>query len=101
MLLMFLSAMDVLAGVSIIYPSLPIFGSLFYFYLALFHLAKGGWSVLTAAGSGFYFDIPGIIDVLSGFVMFIMYSEISFSFFWVVGAVLLLKGVWSSFFSLS
>ncbi len=98
---MFLSAMDILAGVSILYPSLPIFGSLFYFYLALFHIAKGGWSVLAAVVKNFYFDVLGYIDLTSGLIMFLMYDQISFSFFWVVGVAVLLKGIWGFIFSLS
>ena len=98
---MFLAAMDVLAGISILSPWLPFFGSFFYFYLALFHIVKGGWSMLTAFGSGFYYDLAGFIDLLSGVAMFIIYFEIAYSFFWVIGAAVLLKGVWSFVASLA
>lgn len=91
--------MDILAGISILYPHSFLFGLLFYFYLALFHFFKGGWSILASLAGNFYFDILGIIDVVTGIAMFALYSEIDFAFFWIIGVIILLKGLWSFLFS--
>ena len=100
-LLLFLSLLDVLAGLAIIYPGSFFFAEIILFYFALFQGGKGIWTVLTSFASGFYFELLGAIDVISGVALFAIYSGISFNLFWILGAVVLIKGAYGLLFSLS
>jgi len=94
--------MDILTGISIVYPSLPIFVPIVYFYFSLFQFVKGGWTTITSlAGKSFFFVMLGILDIVSGSIMFALYSAVSFNFFWIVGAIILGKGILSLIFSFS
>ena len=98
-----MSAFDILAGIAILFPDFSPYTYLLFiiFYLAIFHIIKGGLSIITALSVGFMYDIAGIIDILTGVVMFAMYSGINYSFFWIIGTLVLIKGIWSFIASLS
>lgn len=94
-----LSVLDIFSSLVIIFPSFPIFSPLLVFYLALFLIAKGFWSITTSIAGGFYFDFMGGIDLIAGVVLFLMYSGVALPF-WIFGIILLLKGIYSALFSL-
>jgi len=71
------------------------------FYFAFLCLAKGGWSLIAAFSSRFYFDFLGLLDILAGIFLLLLYYKITAPFLGIVGIMLALKGIWSLFFSVS
>ncbi len=63
-------------------------------------IIKGIYSVLTAAGAGFYFDVLGWLDMAVGFMLLLVHWGIVFPFFLYIGIILVLKGLYSFFVGL-
>lgn len=64
---------------------------------AVIAIVKGIYSVLTAAGAGFYFDVLGWLDLLVGALLLLVNWGIVFPFFLYIGILLILKGLYSFF----
>ena len=97
--LFILALVDIAAGILLYFH--PGFLPKLFLYFAIFCLAKGGWSILSAIVSKFYFEFLGLLDVAVGVFLFLLYNNISFPFFYVFGIMLVLKGIWSMFFAVT
>ena len=60
-------------------------------------IIKGIYSVLTAAGAGFYLDVLGWLDLVVGVMLLLVYWDIVFPFFLYIGILIILKGLYSFF----
>ena len=98
-LLFILAIVDVLSGILIIFH--PAFLSNLLLYLGLICLAKGGWSLIAALTSKFYFDFLGLLDLVSGVFLILLYYKFTLPLLTVIGIMIILKGVWSMFFSIT
>jgi uncharacterized membrane protein HdeD (DUF308 family) len=58
-------------------------------------IIKGVYSVLAAAGAGFYLDVLGWLDLLVGILLLLVHWNISFPFFLYIGILIILKGLYS------
>lgn len=96
--LFILAVVDILSGILLYFN--PDFLSKLLLYIAIACLAKGGWSLLTSLISRFYFDFLGLLDLVVGVFLLLLYNNISFPFFTVFGIMIILKGIWSMFFSI-
>jgi len=69
----------------------------FYFlrFLGLFSLAKGGWSIFSSFALGFFYDVFGLLDLLSGIALLFLINGHSVALFTVLGLVMILKGAFS------
>ena len=87
-LIFFLSLIDVLAGLTLYYGLTYI-----SFYLASLMIIKGIYSLLTSISAGYYFDWMGLIDFITGILLY-------FNLFNVFGLITILKGLYSLILSL-
>lgn len=86
-----LSIIDIFIGYSLMNNSFQnLFG-----YFAYILLAKGILSVLGSLGSGYIFDWMGYLDIIVGIVLFLTTLKIYFTFFTILGILMLLKGIYS------
>src|SRR4030042_5269255 len=93
--LLILAIFDIASGVLLYFH--PALVPKLFIYFAVVCLAKGGWSILSAFVSKFYFEFLGILDVIVGIFLLMLYKGISFSFFPMFGIIIILKGIWSLF----
>jgi uncharacterized membrane protein HdeD (DUF308 family) len=98
-LLFVLAIIDILSGIFLF--SHASFLVRFVFYLGIICLMKGGWSLMTALTSKFYFDFLGLLDVIAGVSLILIHSSHILVFFTVIGIMMIVKGIWSMFFSVS
>ena len=82
MLLAIIGVVDILAGISLIYPNF------LGFYLGVILLLKGASSIIGGISSKM-FIVLGAIDVLASFMLFF---NLSIPWLWVI---LVLKGIYS------
>ncbi|MBI4020227.1 MAG: hypothetical protein HY367_02760 [Candidatus Aenigmarchaeota archaeon] len=98
MLLFVLGILDLLAGVILMAAgAFPLTENGLAFMLGAIAIAKGVWSVLTAMAAGFYFDFLGIIDFFVGLFLLLSVWGFYLDFFFYVGIVAILKGLYSFF----
>jgi uncharacterized membrane protein HdeD (DUF308 family) len=97
--LFMLALFDILSGLLLYFH--PVFASDFFIYFSIICLAKGGWSILSAFISKFYFEFLGVLDIVVGIFLFMLYRGISLPFFSIFGVIIILKGIWSMFFSIT
>lgn len=97
--LFILALFDIASGILLYFH--PAFALNLFIYFSIICLAKGGWSILSAIISRFYFEFLGILDVIVGVFLFMLSRGMSFSFFSIFGVIIILKGIWSMFFSLA
>ncbi len=83
MLLTILGFLDILVGISLIYPNFLAF------YLGVIALLKGISSVIGSFASGFYFDFMGFIDIIAGMMLIFGFS---IPWFWILPMI---KGIYS------
>jgi len=83
MLLAILGFLDILVGISLLYPNFLAFT------LGIIVLLKGISSVIGSFGTGFFFDFMGFIDLIAGIMLIFGFS---ISWFWVLPMV---KGIYS------
>jgi len=96
MLLTILGVLDVVIGAALWMSSgSPITGSTVILVLSLLWMFKGGWSILSSAAAGWFFDYMGIPDLIAGVLLMMSYLGISFGFFFYVALIMLAKGLWS------
>lgn len=98
-LLFLIAIIDILGGLLIIFNSVSAL-HVFLVYFGVIILAKGAWSVFSSFMARFFFDYLGWIDIISGAVLLLLYSDAGVSFLWISGIAVLIKGVWSILFSL-
>ncbi|MEM5772307.1 MAG: hypothetical protein QXF15_00470 [Candidatus Aenigmatarchaeota archaeon] len=95
MIVKILSLIDILVGVCIFNPE--IFKNAII-YIGIFIFLKGVYSIICSISSNYFFDWMGIIDLISGIIIFtilIGYSSIIqgiITFFWMFP---ILKGIYS------
>jgi len=63
----------------------------------LLALVKGLYSVIAAAGAGFFLDVLGWLDLLVGALLLLVNFGIVFPFFLYIAIMLILKGLYSFF----
>jgi hypothetical protein len=63
--------------------------------MAAYSLLKGVLSFLSSIGIGYYFDWMGVIDIITGFVLLLLMWGFSFGFIKTIGAIAILKGIYS------
>ena len=97
--LLVLAIIDILSGLLLYFH--PSFLVRPFFYLGVICLTKGGWSVISSFLQRFYFDILGLLDMIAGLFLVLLYQNISFPFFSVFGIMIILKGLWTMFFSIT
>jgi uncharacterized membrane protein HdeD (DUF308 family) len=96
MLLILLSIIDLIAGGLLAFCEVfPYAGSAFVGTLGAFMLAKGAWSVLTAAAANFYMDFIGALDIVCGILLVVTTFGFSMHFFVYFAVALILKGIYS------
>lgn len=76
-----LSLIDILAGISLAFPNF------LSFYLGIIILIKGISSVVGSFASGFFFEIMGIIDLITGILLLLNFN---LPWFWLLP---ILKGI--------
>ncbi len=67
-----LSLLDMLGGTALIFR----IGGLFAMIFGIFHLSKGIFSLGSSFVNRFWFDWMGIIDLISGILLFLFYDNI-------------------------
>jgi len=98
-LLFILAIVDILSGALIFFH--PASFSKIFLYLGFICLTKGGWSLITALTSKFYFDFLGLLDIVSGIFLILLYYKFTLPLLTIIGIMIILKGIWSMFFSIT
>ena len=98
MILTILGLVDVLlGGVLAASPYFSYAGVAVIGTLAIVALAKGVYSVLAGAAAGFYFDLMGWLDLIVAALLFITTFGVHFQWFFWIGILMAVKGVYSMF----
>jgi len=84
MLVALLGIIDILVGISLIFPS-----NFLAFYIGVIVLIKGVSSVIGSFASGFYFDFMGFIDLAAGIILLL---GLSIPWLWILPMI---KGIYS------
>ena len=98
MIISLLGLVDIVAGIILILGGLPYFhGSSLVFGVAVLAIIKGAWSWLTniASPTGLKLDPMGILDIITGLLLFLVMSGVFFSVFALIGVLAIIKGVYS------
>ncbi len=98
-MLFILALVDILSGILLFFH--PGFWLKLILYLAIISLMKGGWSLMTAFASRFYLDFLGFLDIIAGISLLFLYHESILPFFTILGIAMVMKGLWSMFFSIT
>jgi len=89
---------DIIVGIILYFSSSWALASIKYILaLAFFYLCLGIWSLATNALRENFFDWRGIIDLVSAFCLASIYFDSIYSIFWLLGIIIVLKGIWSIF----
>jgi uncharacterized membrane protein HdeD (DUF308 family) len=97
MLLLILGIVDVIAGIILTFFGLPIFpGNGIVLSLGILMLIKGIISYLMACANKFFFDVMGIMDILAGIFLLLLFYGIGLFFFPWLGILMVIKGIYSS-----
>jgi len=83
MLLAILGFLDILVGISLVFPNFLAF------YLGIIILLKGISSIIGSFAVKYFFDIMGFIDLIAGLMLIF---NLSFPWFWILP---ILKGLYS------
>jgi len=95
-LLLILGILDLIAGAALTLSGfVPLTAIGFIFAIGIILTLKGIISFLMAAGSGFYFDILGILDILSGIFLILAFYGTPLGFAVWFGVAMILKALWS------
>ncbi len=87
-----LSVLDMLAGfIILIRPSAGF--ALFGFGLII--LIKGAYSFLTAVAANYWFDWMGLIDIIAGICLMLIYVGFKPAAFLTIGGIVIAKGAYS------
>lgn len=82
MIIALLGILDILAGISLVFPFLT-------FYLGISMLIKGIFSIAGSFASKFFLDFMGFIDLIVGLMLLFHFS---IPFFWIFPVI---KGAYS------
>ena len=93
--LLILGLIDIIAGILLIFN----ISNSIVFFIGIFILLKGIWSIITGASAGFYFDIPGLLDLAGGLLIILIAFGIFSEVFVYFGLILIIKGLYSGVFS--
>lgn len=83
MILALLGILDIIAGISLVYPNFLVF------YLGIIILVKGIFSVVGSFAVKYFFDVMGFIDVVAGVILVFNFS---IPWFWLLPMI---KGIYS------
>jgi len=96
--LIFISIVEIFAGLLVIYP-IAIFIQII-FYMSIIYILKGVWSMISSIAAGYYFDWMGGLDFIIGITLLLIFSGVTFSFFWIIGLAHILKGIYTLLLSM-
>ena len=96
MLIFILGILDMIAG-GLLWMSLGggFTGSSTIMIFAIIFILKGIFSILSGAASGFYFDVLGVMDLITGFFLLLSIWGITFGFFFYLAIAMIIKGLYS------
>ena len=95
-LLLILGILDLIAGSALALSGfVPLTAAGLVMVIGIILTLKGAISYLAAAGSGFYFDFLGILDVLSGIFLILAFYGTVLGFFVWFGIAMIVKALWS------
>jgi len=83
MIIAILGILDILAGISLVFPNFLVF------YLGVIILIKGIFSIVGSFASKFFLDFMGFIDLIVGLMLLFNFS---IPFFWILPII---KGAYS------
>jgi uncharacterized membrane protein HdeD (DUF308 family) len=83
MILALLGLLDILVGVSLLFPNFLAF------YIGVIILLKGISSIVGSFAVKYFFDVMGFIDVIAGVILLLNFS---IPWFWLL---LMIKGIYS------
>lgn len=93
-----LGILDIILGAALAASTFAdLSGSGWILAFGIIAILKGIYSVLTAAGAGFFLDVLGWLDLIVGILLLLVNWGIVFPFFVYVGILLILKGLYSFF----
>lgn len=97
MLLIALGIVDIIAGIALGLTRLfPMANNPFLFWLGIFFLLKGTYSILMGAAAGFFVDFMGWFDLLAGAFHLWANTGAQYPFFLYLGVVMVIKGLYSA-----
>ena len=95
-LLLILGILDLIAGAALaISGFVPLTAIGLIFAVGIIVTIKGVLSYLMAAGAGFYFDVLGILDLVSGVFLLLSFYGVAWGVFLWFGVAMMLKALWS------
>ena len=95
-LLLILGILDLIAGAALAVSGFfPLTAVGLIFAVGLIVTIKGVLSYIMAAGNGFYFDVLGILDLISGIFLLFSFYGIAWGIFLWFGIAMILKALWS------
>lgn len=95
-MLLMLGILDLIAGAALALSGFfPLTAAGLILAIGIIVTIKGAISFLGAAGSGFYFDILGILDIISGIFLIMAFYGTAMGFFVWFGLAMILKALWS------
>ncbi|RLI97124.1 MAG: hypothetical protein DRO99_03410 [Candidatus Aenigmatarchaeota archaeon] len=93
-----LGILDIIFGAALAASTMTsVTGNGWIFLFGILAILKGIYSVVTAAGAGFYLDVLGWLDLVVGLLLLLANWGIVFPFFLYIGILLILKGIYSFF----
>lgn len=96
MFLMLLGVLDIIGGLLLaLSGTIPLSGNGFVLFFAVALVLKALWSILTALGGGFKYDLLGLVDLLSGACLYLVTIGWNTEIFLYLGILVLIKGLWS------
>ncbi|RLJ08668.1 MAG: hypothetical protein DRP13_02215 [Candidatus Aenigmatarchaeota archaeon] len=95
-LLLLFGIFDLIAGVAgMIVPFISAQGNTFILAIGVLAIIKGLYSYLAGALAGFYFDILGLLDLITGILLVLSFYNLVFGWMFYFGLILTLKGVYT------
>lgn len=92
-ILFLLGILEIFAGVIVYFHYFPILE--FFLWLGLIYTLKGAWSIVSSVAYSYWYDWMGVLDLLAGLVMILIFYGNIFSFFWIVGLAHIMKGLYT------
>jgi len=92
--LVILGIIDIVVGIGLVFSG-SLEGVSIIFYLAMLGIIKGIYSIISAIAGGFYYDLLGFMDLVSGILLYFAFSGSHLGFFFYIGLVMVLKGLYS------
>jgi len=96
MIIAVLGILDIIAGgILLLGDVLSLAGSSIVFWFMIIFFLKAAYSLITAFGAGFYFDLMGYLDLLGAIFMLLLFWGITFGFVFWIGILLVIVGLYS------